>query len=80
MAPLAEWHHGATSGFQLHRDAAKAGRCTLTLVVTGLEAERDRLANAGLTVGPVERADHVDIVRMEDPDGNLVVLAEGASD
>ncbi|PSJ19713.1 glyoxalase/bleomycin resistance/dioxygenase family protein, partial [Halomonas sp. ND22Bw] len=38
-------------------------------------AERARLEGAGLSVTEIERADYTDIMRLRDPDGNLVVLA-----
>ena len=74
MQHLAEWHQGGGAGFQLFQNPPHAGRGTLTLIVTGLEAERDRLS--ALTPGEVERADYVDLIRLRDPDDNLVVLAE----
>jgi hypothetical protein len=43
--------------------------------VDALRDERSRLTDAGLSPGVVEEADHVNIVRMRDPDGNLIVLA-----
>jgi hypothetical protein len=73
MENLAEWHHG-DAGFQLYRNPDGAGRGTLTLIVSGLEEERERLAS--LNPGTIEHADHVDLMRLRDPDNNLVVLAE----
>ena len=74
MRHLAEWHHGDGAGFQLFQNPPHAGQGTLTLIVTGLEAERHRVA--ALRPGEVERADYVDLIRLRDPDQNLVVLAE----
>jgi len=37
--------------------------------------ERQRLADAGLKVGEIEKTKDYFIMRMKDPDGNLVVLA-----
>jgi len=48
----------------------------LTLIVSDLSAERARLHQAGLAPGQITRADTVNIVRLSDPDDNLVVLAE----
>lgn len=73
MDGLVEWHHGEAAGFQLHRNPEKAGRGTLTLIVSDIASERERVAALG--PGEVEAADYVSIVRMQDPDGNLVVLA-----
>jgi hypothetical protein len=74
MQHLAEWHHGDGAGFQLFQAPAHAGKGTLTLIVTGLAAERDRLS--ALKPGNIEHADYVDLVRLRDLDGNLIVLAE----
>jgi hypothetical protein len=52
-----------------------AGHSTLTLGVLPLEPERTRLLASGLECGPIEHAEHFYIMRMRDPDQNLVVLA-----
>jgi len=44
-------------------------------IVLPLAPERQRLLNASLEPGPIEEADHFWIMRMRDPDGNLVVFA-----
>lgn len=75
MAGLAEWHE-KSAGFQLHEDGEKAGRSTLTLIVSGLDNERERLEKANLRPGQIEDADYTRIVRLSDPDDNLVVFAE----
>ena len=74
MDGLAEWHHGGTAGLQLYREPSKAGTGTLTLIVDEIRAARERLAD--LAPGEVEEADYTSIVRMRDPDGNLIVLAQ----
>lgn len=75
MEGLAEWiiHEGAE--VQLFESEPNAGHGTLTIGVSGLEAERARLLDTGLAPGEIEEADEFYIVRMRDPDGNLVVLA-----
>jgi hypothetical protein len=45
------------------------------LGVLPIEPEHARLTAAGLAPGPVEEAEDYFIVRLRDPDGNLVVLA-----
>jgi hypothetical protein len=45
------------------------------LIVTGLANEHDRLLTAGLSPGPIEEATTTNLVRLRDPDDNLVVLA-----
>lgn len=76
MEGLVEWHHGEGAGLQLYagEGAAKAGHGTLTLIVSGLRAERERLRS--LDPGEVEPGDLTSLVRLADPDGNLVVLAQ----
>ena len=76
MDGLVEWHHGDAAGFQLFAEPEKAGGHTLTLGVTALRDEHARLSGGGLAPGPVESADKVSVVRLSDPDGNLVVLAQ----
>lgn len=76
MKGLAEWRHGESGGLQLFEAPEHAGHGTLTLVVGRLREERDRLNRAGLEPGDVEAADSNSLVRLRDPDGNLVVLAE----
>ncbi len=76
MAGLVEWHHRGEAGFQLFEDASNAGHSTLTLIVSALGEEHARLLDAGLEPGNVETADSVSLLRLRDPDKNLVVLAE----
>ncbi|MDO9414738.1 VOC family protein [Pararhizobium sp.] len=74
MTGLAEWHHAGTAGLQLFENGADAGHGTLTVIVSGLSDERERLAD--LQPGDIEEATTTSIFRLQDPDGNLVVLAE----
>lgn len=75
MARLAEWQLTESAELQLYEDKTKAGHSTLTLGVMPLGKERERIADAGLDPGPIEPASDFYIVRLRDPDGNLVVLA-----
>jgi catechol 2,3-dioxygenase-like lactoylglutathione lyase family enzyme len=74
MPGLAEWHHREGAGLQLFENPEHAGHGTLTLIVSALPAERARLA--ALSPGEIEPADYVSLIRLRDPDGNLIVLAE----
>ena len=76
MKGLVEWHHGREGGLQLFENPAGAGHGTLTLIVGAVRDEHARLTEAGLAPGPVETADYTTIVRLRDPDSNLVVLAQ----
>jgi catechol 2,3-dioxygenase-like lactoylglutathione lyase family enzyme len=75
MDHLAEWHFTDSAEVQLFEDAEKAGSSTLTLGVLPMDPEVERMRNSGLKVGEVGQADDYYILRMRDPDGNLVVLA-----
>lgn len=75
MTGLAEWHFTNSAEVQLHVEPEHAGHSTLTLGVLPLEPERARLNAAGLGVGEVEEADGYFILRLRDPDKNLIVLA-----
>ena len=72
---LAEWQFTDSAAVQLFEDKKHAGAGTLTLAVADLPAERKRLDAAGLKLGEVEEATTLMLVRLRDPDGNLVVLA-----
>jgi len=76
MAGLYEWRHGPSGGLQLFEIAEHAGHGTLTLIVSDIRAEHGRLEAAGLNPGPIERASTTDLLRLSDPDLNLVVLAQ----
>lgn len=79
MDGLKEWHHEAHAGFQLFANDADAGHGCLTLIVTGLEAERRRLVDAGLKIETVRSGDVASVFQLSDPDGNVVVFAEPVS-
>ena len=76
MAGLSEWHHQNAAGLQLFENADDAGHGTLTVIVSDLKAEHSRIEALGLKPGPIEAAMTTSLVRLTDPDGNLVVLAQ----
>ena len=78
MQHLAEWHHGSDAGMQLFENKASAGKSTLTLIVNALREEHERLMSRGLNPAAVEAGQKISLLRMSDPDGNLVVLAQPA--
>jgi len=75
MPGLVEWQFTESAEVQLFEDKEHAGHSTLTLGVLPLEPERQRLQRAGLEPGPIEEAKDFFIMRMRDPDGNLIVFA-----
>jgi hypothetical protein len=74
MAGLAEWHFTDSAEVQLYENKANAGKSTLTIGVLPLEPEHLRLSEHGLEPGPIESTDNFFIMRINDPDGNLVVM------
>ncbi|MDB6087999.1 MAG: hypothetical protein JWN85_783 [Gammaproteobacteria bacterium] len=60
---------------QLFEDKQHAGAGTLTLGVLPLQPERARLLAAGLDPGPIENTQDYFIMRLRDPDDNLIVFA-----
>jgi hypothetical protein len=48
----------------------------MPLGVSDLGSERSRLAELKHSLGQIENADYLSIVRLRDPDQNLIVLAE----
>ncbi|SDG65630.1 VOC family protein [Sulfitobacter delicatus] len=76
MGGLKEWHHGADSGFQLVTNPDLAGHGSMTLIVSDLASEHERLVKAGLKVGKIVVGDFASFTQLSDPDGNTVVMAE----
>ena len=80
MLRLAELHFTDSAEVQLYEQREHAGHSTLTVGVLPLEPERGRLVEAGLEPGPIEEADDYFIMRIRDPDQNLVVFASAKRD
>lgn len=74
MDGLAEWHFTESAEVQLYENKANAGRSTLTIRVLAIDPEHRRLAAEGLEPGPIETTKEFFLVRLNDPDGNLVVM------
>lgn len=71
---LVQWRHKNGCGFQLFEDVDGAGDGTLQLVVRDVRSEHKRLK--GIGPGQVELGGDKMVLRLRDPDGNLVVLTE----
>lgn len=72
---LAQWRFPC-GGIQVWKDEKRAGSSLATIVVADLAAERARLVEAGIRLGPEQAGEHGLIARAEDPDGNQIILAE----
>jgi hypothetical protein len=75
MPGLVEWQFTDSAEVQLYEQRQHAGHSTLTLGVLPLVPEQKRLEAAGLKPGPIEETDSYFIMRLRDPDRNLVVFA-----
>jgi hypothetical protein len=74
MDGLVEWRLGDTMGVQVWTDRERAGRSSLVLDATDLDALADRLDRAGLSHPGVQSVTASRILQLEDPDGNTVVV------
>ena len=77
METLVQWRGWSTAGIQLFKDdGGRAGHGRMTLVTPDMNAARDRLADAGVTLGEISQGDYGRIAQLTDPDGNRITLAE----
>lgn len=76
MEGLLEWHLADGFGLQVFHDPARAGGAGVVIRVADLDGAAAALAAAGVTHAGVEGATHQRILRLADPDGNLVVLTD----
>jgi hypothetical protein len=74
MDGLAEWQFTDSAEVQLYENKANAGKSTLTIGVLPLEPEHQRLCQQGLEPGSIESTKSFFIMRINDPDGNLIVM------
>lgn len=74
MPGLLEWHLVGPSGLQVWHDPGRSGSSTAVVGVDDLDATAARLRGAGLVDGDPEEGGGARLLRLGDPDGNLVVL------
>jgi len=80
MPSLREWHIGDAGGMQLFQDPDKAGSSTVTVFTEDLAAAQKRLVEEGLQAREPEVGHSLRLVRMTDPDGNMVILVQQLAD
>lgn len=74
---VAEWKLAENAWLQVTTDPEHAGRTSVIIAVSDLDAVRAACANAGVSVGEaVEHAGVVKTAEALDPDGNKVVFAQ----
>lgn len=76
MSTLTQWVGVAGAGVQLFLDAAHAGHSRMTFVTPDIDAARGDLTAAGLSLGEAFRGDFGAVAQIDDPDGNVITLAE----
>jgi hypothetical protein len=74
MEGLLEWHLGDAFGVQVWTEPERAGRSTMVLDESDLDALAARLTNAGLNHPGPQQATSSRILPLKDPDGNRVVF------
>jgi hypothetical protein len=75
MPGLLEWHLGDTFGVQVWSEPDRAGRSSMVLDESDLDALAARLTKAGLDHPGVQQATSSRVLLLEDADGNRVVFA-----
>lgn len=74
------WQVTETGLIYVVADPDRAGKALVTVLVEDLDAELDAVRERGITVGPVETAPGLHRKAIfEDPEGNLISLAQALS-
>jgi hypothetical protein len=74
MDGLIEWHLGDTCGVQVWSEPDRAGHSTVVLGESDLDGLSIRLTEAGIDHSGPEQVTASRILRLQDPDGNRVVI------
>lgn len=74
MDGLLEWHLGGSFGVQVWVDQARAGRSTMVVDESDLDALAARLRAAGLDHGGPQPVTASRVLTLTDPDGNQVIV------
>ena len=76
MDGLAEWHRTESGAVQVVHDAQRGGRALATIGVDDLDGLIAELAERDINVGDVIEGVIARITSVEDPEGNVITLAE----
>lgn len=74
MEGLLEWYLTESFGVQVWDEPERAGRSSMVLAVSDLDADAASLARAGLTLDGPQQVSAGRVLVLLDPDGNRVVL------
>ena len=76
MDGLVEWQFAEQYGLQVESEPERAGRSTVVLVESDLDAFARHLDSAGVDHPEIVDATTVRFLQLEDPDGNRVVVVQ----
>lgn len=79
MDGLIQWRDVAGANIQIFQDERSAGFGRCTIVVPEMAEARRALSDAGLSPRDEREGDFGKIAQLDDPDGNLITLAEPPS-
>lgn len=80
MAMLAEWTLPRGGGLQVFADPERAGRSSVTFVVTDLDRQLEALKRGDVAIDKTTSTAAVRTAIVRDPDGNQIVFAQALSD
>lgn len=75
MDEVVEWQLERGGGLQLYEAPDRAGFGSCTLVVTDIDDVARQLAAIGVVPPEPTRTDQVDVIMVQDPDGNSLAFA-----
>jgi predicted enzyme related to lactoylglutathione lyase len=76
MAEVAEWKFPRGGWLQVYGNPERAGKGSVTLAVTGFDAQMAALKRSGIEVGEPMKSDKMKVVMIKDPDGNSIAFAQ----
>lgn len=79
MDGLLEWHLGDSYGLQVWSESGRAGQSSVVLEETDLDGAAAHAAEVGISRDGPQSGGGARILQLTDPDGNRVVLVDGAS-
>jgi len=80
MSEVAEWGFPRGGWIQVFQDEERAGKSSVTLSVSDLETEVQRLRDLPVPIGEIQHSTQVKTAILQDPDGNQLVFAEPLTD
>lgn len=76
MSEVAEWKFAGGGWLQVYQLPERAGKGSVTLAVSDLDEQIGDLKECGIDAPPTIRSDKVNVVMIQDPDGNSIAFAE----